>query len=154
MATKSEKVNFTLKVTSLILRSLLNIIFYVLVVIVIVYCSKVAYTFAYQLYGPVTLDKAPGREIIVPIKDGESTMDIASMLEQNRAIVDKYSFYLKTKLQNKVIIPGTYVIKSSMTYAEILNIITDYSTSIVQKGSGKDNQNTGQDQTTLPDTNQ
>ena len=59
-------------------------------------------------------------------------MDIASKLELNRVIVDKYSFYLKTKLQNKVIMPGTYRVNSSMTYDEILDIITDYSNSEVQ----------------------
>ena len=59
-------------------------------------------------------------------------MDIAGKLELNRVIVDKYSFYFKVKLQNKVIMPGTYIINSSMTYDEILDIITDYSKSVIQ----------------------
>lgn len=140
MATQSASVKLTLKVTSFILRLLLNIIFYVLVVILIIYFSKAAYGFTYQLYGPVSMDKAPGREIIVQVIDGDSTMDVASKLEVKQAIVNKYSFYLKTKLQNKVIMPGTYVIKSSMNYDEILQIITDYSASIGKKDKvkGKD----------------
>jgi UPF0755 protein len=92
-----------------------------------------AFEFTYQLYGPDTVDEAPGREIIFQIKKGESTMDIASKLELNLAIENKYSFYLKTKLQELTIMPGTYIINSSMTYKEILAIITDYSASIIKE---------------------
>lgn len=156
MAAKSESVKFTLKITSIILHSLLNVIFYILVAILIIYCSKQVYSFTYQLYGPVTMEKEPGREIIIQIKKGDSTMDVASKLELKRAIVNKYSFYFKVKLQDKIIMPGTYVIKSSMTYADILNIITDASASIAQKKNQEIKQpDTGQGtQSTLPDTDQ
>ncbi|MDF2945287.1 MAG: hypothetical protein K0S01_4145, partial [Herbinix sp.] len=86
MATKSTSVKLTLKITSFILRLLMNIIFYVLVVILIINVSKKAYEFTYQLYGPDTVDAAPGRDIILQIKQGESSMDVASKLELNQAI--------------------------------------------------------------------
>lgn len=130
MATKSTAVKLTLKVTSFIVRLLMNLFFYILVVIVIINVSKFAYTFTYQLYGPDTVDEAPGRDIIIQIAKGESKMDIATKLELNHAVKSKYSFYLKTKLQDYVIMPGTYVINSSMTYHEILSIITDYTKSM------------------------
>jgi UPF0755 protein len=110
----------------------MNIFFYILVVLLIINISKYAYNFTYQLYGPVALEEAPGREIIFQIKKGESKMDIATKLEINRAIKNKYSFYLKTKLQEYIIIPGTYIINSSMTYNEILEVVTDYSKSLVK----------------------
>jgi UPF0755 protein len=106
-----------------------------MVVAFVIYGSRKAYNFTYQLYGPVTVDNEPGRTVPIKINKGESTMDIASKLELNRVIVDKYSFYLKVKLQNKVIMPGTYRVNSSMTYDEILDIITDYSNSEVQDSS-------------------
>jgi UPF0755 protein len=138
MATNTAKVKLTLKITSFVLRLLMNIIFYILVVILIVNVSKMAFEFTYELYGPVTVDKEPGTEIIFQIKKGESTMDIASKLEINRAISNKYSFYLKTKLQNLSIMPGTYKISTAMTYDEILDIITDYSASIIQDDAEND----------------
>jgi UPF0755 protein len=144
MATRSTAVKLTLKVTSLIVRMLMNIFFYILVVIVIINVSKYAYTFTYQLYGPDTVDEAPGREIIFQINKGESKMDIAAKLEINHAIKNKYSFYLKTKLQEYVILPGTYVINSSMTYDEILSVVTDYSKSIVKD---EDSENSSTDST-------
>ncbi len=133
MATKSTAVKLTLKITSFILWILMNVIFYILVVVLIVNVSKTAFEFTYQLYGPDTVDEPPGKEIIIQIKKGESSLDIASKLELNRAIKNKYSFFVKTKLQKNTIMPGTYVISSAMTYDEILDIITDYSKSIVKE---------------------
>lgn len=131
----STSVKVTLKITSFILRLLLNTIFIILVVVFVIYGSRKAFNFTYQLYGPVAVDNEPGRTVPIKINKGESTMDIASKLEVNRVIVDKYSFYFKVKLQNKVIMPGTYRVNSSMTYDEILDIITDYSNSEVQDSS-------------------
>lgn len=151
MATRSTAVKLTLKVTSFIVRMLLNIFFYILVVILIINVSKYAYTFTYQLYGPDTVDEAPGREIVFQIKKGESKMDIATKLELNHAIKNKYSFYLKTKLQEYVIIPGTYIINSSMTYDDILDVITDYSKSIVKDEEKADDESVSPDDAT-PDS--
>lgn len=133
MASSSTSLRITLKISSFILRLLLNVIFYLLVIILVIYGSKTAYNFTYQLYGPVSLDEEPGRTIPIKINKGESTMDVAGKLEVNRVIVDKYPFYFKTKLQGKVIMSGTYRVNSSMTYDEILDIITDYSKSEVQE---------------------
>ena len=132
MATKSTSVKATLKITSFIIRLLMNIMFYILVIFLIVAISRKAFQFTYQLYGPVIVEEAPGKDIIFQIKKGESAMDVASKLERNRVIVSKYSFYVKTKLQGAEIMAGTYEINSSMTYDEILNTITDYSKSIIQ----------------------
>jgi UPF0755 protein len=96
------------------------------------------------------MDEAPGTEILFQIKQGESTMDIASKLELNRIIENKYSFYLKTKLQKLQIMAGTYKVNSAMTYDEILTVITDYSASIIKDNpeegkSAKDKSETNSD---------
>ncbi len=132
MTANSTKVKLTLKVTSFILRLLMNIVFYILVVVLTINVGKAAFSFAYQLYGPVTKDPAPGKDIIFQVKKGETKMDIASKLELYKVIENKYSFYVKTELQDFVVMPGTYVVNSSMTYDQILAVITDYSQSIVK----------------------
>jgi len=137
MATKSTKSKLIMRITSLTLHLLINMAFYVLVIVLIVNVSKKAYAFSYQLYGQVAEDKKPGRENIFQIKKGEATMDIASKLKLNKLIVDKYSFYFKAKLKNYTIMPGTYILNSSMTYDDIFDIITDYSASIVQEDGVK-----------------
>jgi UPF0755 protein len=153
MANKSTAVKLTLKITSFILQLLLNIVFYILVILLIVNFSKMAYTFTYQLYGPDTVD-APGTgsPIIFQINKGESTMDIASKLKVNRAIENKYSFYLKTKLENKTIMPGMYEISTDMTYDELLTVITDYSKSIIKEEDMDTGSDTGADNSTGTDS--
>jgi UPF0755 protein len=139
MVARSTSGQVKMKMTNFMLRTVLNVTFYVLLVVLIIYISKVAYTMSYQIYGPVRVDKAPGRNIVFDIKQGEATMDIASKLEQKRIIVDKYSFYLKTKIDSVNIMPGTYKLNTSMTYDDILTIITDYSKSLQkQKASQED----------------
>jgi UPF0755 protein len=133
MATKSTAVKLTLKITSFVVRLLLNIVFYVLVVILIINISKKAFEVTYEIYGPVAVDESPGRDIIFQIGKGESKMDVATKLEVNRLIRSKYAFFLRMKLSDDVVMPGTYVINSSMTTDEILAVITDYSKSIVKE---------------------
>lgn len=152
MATKSTTVRLTLKITSFIVKVLLNAIFYILVVIAVINLSKEAYKFTYQLYGPDPVEPTPGREIIIQINKGESTMDIASKLELNRAIKNKYSFYLKARLENKSIMPGTYQINNSMTYGEILAIITDYSASLVKEEAEATEEDTKANENTEAET--
>lgn len=137
MSSSSTSMKLTLKISSFILRGLLNITFIIMVVILVIYGSRTAFNFTYRLYGPVSVEDEPGRTIPIRINKGESSMEIASKLELNRVIVDKYSFYFKIKLQDKVIMPGTYRVNSSMTYDEILDIITDYSKSEVQDKSSE-----------------
>lgn len=130
MATNTTSAKLTLKVANLILRLLLNALFYIIVIILTVNVSRAAFDFTYQLYGPVIAEAHPGTDVFFEIKQGEKTMDIASKLELKMLIKNKYSFYLKTKLEKSNIIPGTYALNTSMTYGEILAIITDYSASV------------------------
>lgn len=127
MATKSQVSKMILGITSFVLHVLLNIVFYIIVVMLITKYSGVAYDFAYELFGNVTMaSEDEGKDVVIKIKDGESSMSVASKLELNRVIVDKYSFYLKAKLLKKNIQQGTYTVNTSMNYDEILDIITNY----------------------------
>lgn len=123
MASKSTSQN-TLKILSFIIRLMLNVIFYIAVIYLIARISQLTYNFTYQIFGQVTKEEAPGRDVEIQIKKGESTMNVASKLEFNKVIVNKYSFYVKAKLKKYVIMPGTYTVNTSMTYDEIFTIIT------------------------------
>jgi Predicted periplasmic solute-binding protein len=138
MATKSANEQFRLRIVSLILKLLFNIAFYVFIAFVIINVSKLAYDFTYQLYGPVTAASAPGTDITVEIQKGDSTMDVATKLESELAVTNKYAFYLKSKLQEAKIMPGSYSINTSMTYDEILGVITELSNSKSKDGDNKD----------------
>jgi|GEM_PF-459632 len=118
-----------------ITRFILNIIFYVLVVAAVYKGATLLYNFSYEVFGSVARAEEPGTNVPVQIYRGETTMNIATKLETSLVIVDKYSFYVKTKLKNYDIMPGTYILNTSMDYDEILEIISDSKNSIAEEES-------------------
>lgn len=130
---KSMSSGVVLKIANAVLRIMLNIIFYGAVVWITITAGKYVYNFSYQVFGSVPAAEEPGKDKDFQIVAGESTMDIATKLEFNGLIVDKYSFYLKTKLKDYNIYPGTYVLNTSMDYDDILTEITDQKNSIVKE---------------------
>ena len=130
---KATNTNVILKITSAILRVFLNIIFYVIVVWAIAKAGQYTFNFAYQMFGSVSAEAEPGRDVEFQISKGESTLDIANKLEVSNLIVNKYSFYLKTKLKKYSVYPGTYILNTSMDYDDILKVITDYKNSVVKE---------------------
>ncbi len=133
----SKAVRLLLNIAVGILTVGIAVIFYAVVVYGIKKASGYSYDFAYQLFGNVSMEAAPGRDVKITILKGESTMNVASKLEDAKLITSKYSFYAKIKIQQAgdkkgqyEIMPGTFVLNTSMTYDEILAIITDYSKSI------------------------
>lgn len=127
---KSRAGRIILGISSGFLQLAANVAFYILVVIAVTYVAKYSYDFAYRIFGNETVEEAPGTEVKVTILKDESSMNIASKLELNKLVADKYSFYVKMKLTKSNIMPGTFVLNTSMTYTEILDTITDYSKSI------------------------
>lgn len=112
---------------SIVIQILLNILFYVVLVMLVIKVSTATYGFAYQIFGNVTVSEAPGELVTIEISEGESTKSIAKKLETNGLVVNKDSFYVRAKLTTgakKPILPGTYTLNSSMTYDEILAVLT------------------------------
>lgn len=122
--TKPSSTQLVVKISAGILKILLNIFFYIVVVVLIVKASGFTYNFAYQIFGQETAAPAPGHDVSIQVKKGESTMNVATKLENNKVIKSKYSFYVRAKLTSQSIMPGTYTLNTSMTYDEIFDIIT------------------------------
>ncbi len=151
MESRSQTSKLILGISSFVIHVLLNILFYVIVVMLIAKFSGVAYDFAYEVFGEVAAAEAGEtvKDVTITIKKGESTMSIASKLEMNRVIDNKYSFYLRAKLFQSNIKTGKYVVNASMTYGEILDVISNYKNSLdndegqeEKSSSGTDKKNT------------
>lgn len=124
MTSKPTNAKLAIRISNFIFRLLLNTLFYLAVVFLIVSASKKTYDFCYQIFGQGTVDVTPGTNAEIQIKKGESTMNVASKLELNKIIKNKYTFYIKAKLMKHTIMPGNYTVNTSMTYDEIFAIIT------------------------------
>lgn len=118
-----------LNVVKTIMSLLLSAIFYMLVIFAVSKACTVTYDFMYQIFGEVSVQNAPGTDLDFTISEGESTMSVASRLEYGKLVVNKYSFYIRAKLDTAGagILPGTYELNTSMTYGEILSVITNAS---------------------------
>lgn len=127
---RSRVVSYILNATGTILQILLAAIFYIIIVIAMTKAVKYAYDFSYQIFGDVSVEAVPGNDVQVQILKGESTLNIASKLELSKVIVNKYSFFIKVKLEKRDIMPGTFIVNTSMSYDELLDVITDYSKSL------------------------
>ena len=130
MASKQANAKLALRITGGVFRFVLNVLFYLIVILCIITFSKSAYNFSYQVFGNVTVTEEPGKDAKIRIVSGESTMTVARKLEQLKIIVDDTTFYLKAKLSKVNIMPGTYVVNSSMTYDEIFAELSDVNNSL------------------------
>ncbi len=116
----------------------INVIFYVFVFNKISDLAGESYDISYRVFGDESENVGPARNVKVRILKGESTMNIASKLEDAKLIPDKYSFYLKLKLKEYEIMPGTYELNTGMTYNEILEVISTYSNSVEKEQTVED----------------
>ena len=136
---RSSGIRVLLRMSGGFLQICLNIFIYAVIIYFVVKGIHYSYDFAYRIFGDVSVEDEPGRDIKVQILKGESTMNVATKLETNKLIYDKYSFYLKVQIGNfgteennkkYDIKGGTYILNTSMNYDEILAVITDTKNSI------------------------
>ena len=120
---KSNTSKIVLKMTGSVLQVFINIIVYTILILLIVRAGGQAYTFTYRLFGSVRMDTI-GMNVTLQVDEHDSEMNVASKLELNKVIPDKYSFYFKMKLAKAELQPGEFVVNTSMDYDEIIAVLT------------------------------
>lgn len=100
----------------------------VILVILILTVYKVgqkAYDFGFGIFTEEPMTPEPGRDVSITIVQGDSTMDVAKMLEEKGLIRDPYLFYVQKKcsVYDKDIEPGFYTLNTSMTADDMFAII-------------------------------
>lgn len=127
MAGKTERGNATvLFLIRGLLIFVLNLIFYVIVVLGAVEACKITYSFSNEVFGDVMAEAPPGTDKEFVISEADDALTIAKNLEQAGLVSNAYSFYIRLKfsLSDKtVVVAGTYHLNTSMTYKEILDEI-------------------------------
>lgn len=116
------------RVTHGVVHILLTVAFYCFAAFVVVKACSFAYHFSYEIFGHVTVtDSAHKYDRQVVINENEGTMSVAKKLELYKVIKNKYSFYVRAKIGDERIKPGTYILSSNMDYEQILDVITHMS---------------------------
>ena len=98
----------------------------VLIVYIIVKGFSTAYSLSYEVFSDSSVNKGDISTVVVMIPPDSSTTSVSELLYENKLIKNKYVMMAKIKLgeYGGLIKPGKYVLSPSMTYDEIIRVIT------------------------------
>ena len=98
------------------------------VVIVVVFRLAVyAYDFGYQVFADVPVSEGEGRTVSVVVSEGQSSRELAKVLEQKGLINDANVFYIYERLSDHKdkLKPGVYELSTAMNAEEMLVILCE-----------------------------
>jgi cell division protein YceG involved in septum cleavage len=78
------------------------------------------FSFGYDIFAGTAVGKAPGRDITIVVKEGESSATVGKRLEAAGLIEDSSIFLVQQIFYDYKIYPGEYTLNTSMTSKEML----------------------------------
>ena len=111
--------------TEILLSFSLRILFLIGLLYLILQVVKIAYGYGHGLLYERAMEKEPGREITLEIKQGESAGEIADELKGLGLIDNTQAFVLKAKLYHTSLLPGSYTLSTAMTQLQMLDFIAE-----------------------------
>ena len=111
--------------TEILLSFSLRILFLIGLLYLILQGVKIAYGYGHGLLYERAMEKEPGREITLEIKQGESAGEIADKLQSLGLIDNTQAFVLKAKLYHTSLLPGSYTLSAAMTQLQMLDFIAE-----------------------------
>ena len=114
------------KRSSIIAGGFFRFAVYLIVAAVVIYIGKTAYDFGYNIFYQQPMDsEEEGRDVTVAVEEGDSVYQIGRTLESRGLIQDAKVFIVQEKLSNYSgkLQPGTYILNTSMTPDEIMEIL-------------------------------
>lgn len=119
------------KIMSTILGLGVNIVIYIVAIVVLIRVGTMVYDFSYDVFGAPVVDENATEEIRIEVVSGDGGKTIAAKLEDAGLIDDELAFSLKARLTSANLMPGTYVLKASMSADEMIEIMSDQQNSVV-----------------------
>ena len=110
-------------VTKNVIKVSMRLIIYALMILVMIKGATMAYSFGHGIFYAASVEPPPGRDIEVSIPENISTASAADMLKQKGLIVSKFSFEVQAKFFEYKIKPGNYILNTSQTSRQILDIL-------------------------------
>ena len=111
--------------TEILLSFSLRILFLIGLLYLILQGVKLAYGYGHGLLYERAMEKEPGREISLEIRQGESAGEIANKLQELGLIDNTQAFVLKVKLYHTSLLPGSYTLSTAMTQLQMLDYIAE-----------------------------
>jgi UPF0755 protein len=101
----------------------------VIVILLVVYFGvRLAYTgydFGYRVFTEGAVDEAPGKDVLIQIREDMSEYEIAQLFEERGLVRNARLFFLQLKLSvySGKVVPGVYTVNTSMMPQEIMAAI-------------------------------
>lgn len=95
------------------------------IIIVVFRLAVYAYDFGYKVFADVPVSQGEGRIVSVVISEGQSSRELAKLLEQKGLIEDANVFYIQEKLSDysDKPKPGVYELSTSMNSQQMLEVL-------------------------------
>ena len=86
----------------------------------------IGYDFGYRVFTESAIDKEPGKDVLVQVREDTSARELGKTLEEKGLVRDGNLFFLQLKLSaySKRILPGVYTLNTSMTAKDMLVVMS------------------------------
>lgn len=113
------------KITGTIIGISGKLILYALVILLLVEGMSKGYEFGHEVFYSTAMEAAPGTEKVVTIPEGQRPSETIAMLHDVGLIGNQYAALIQMRFYEYEIYPGTYVLNTSMTPKDILQILNE-----------------------------
>lgn len=112
--------------TKLVLFGFLKVILFIIIVMVMIYFGKKAYSFGYLVFAEETVSQPPGKKVAITIVEGTSGSELGKTLKEKGLIKDAKVFQVQYMLSEykDQLKQGSYVLNTSQTSEEMLAILS------------------------------
>lgn len=118
MSRRTREIN---RITTAIITISIKLMVLALLILLLYEAVVRGFAFGHEIFYAEAPEKAPGREITVEIKEGETVKEAAGNLKKKGLITNDFAFWFQSMFYDYGnIYPGTYTFRTSMTSKEIL----------------------------------
>ena len=132
MGSKKKKKDATYQVAVSGAKGAIRILLYVLLICVLIFVGKTAYSFGYLIFyqEPEAHTQADGQDVTVIVHEDDSVYDVGETLQEKGLIERPVIFLPQEKLSDYrgKIKPGTYLLNTHETVDEMLAILSGKNT--------------------------
>ncbi len=111
--------------------SILKILVYICLAVFLVFLARQAYTLGYQVFNQKPLESGEGTPVTVVVTDDMSVMDVGDMLRERGLLEESPLVFWFQELFSDFhgdILPGAYILNTSQTVDEMLEILAQVNT--------------------------
>lgn len=116
------------RITTAIISMSVRLLIFALVFFLMYEGITRGYRFGHAIFAPEAMEEAPGRDYTYTVESGDSLMEVSGELEKEGMIKDRYVFIAQAKFYSYDLHPGTYLLNSSLTSKEMLQMMDEQRT--------------------------